>query len=267
MAKTKDGFDVNYSGGVVKVSKSGVPQDKFDDELSRAEEILSNFKMTKPGSTWGSDGIGYMVQKKAGHVIVNKSGVIPKWAKIGMEKINESVNEGALNEDAHDQMVAAKLLTNMAVKYADRAKARFAKDKDKEQYKFEMNDVKTWLKIAQMIKAGNWAQAADTAFDMDTAAREYIPDITWKLMRKYTEEDYNESIKARIKNVIREELLSEIGNESFGMNITILGKGNDVRNMIMKTLSKWEELPGVTEIRSSRIVGGGNRDHSINTKK
>jgi ACT domain-containing protein len=57
------------------------------------------------------------------------------------------------------------------------------------------------------------------------------------------------------------------GSERFGINATILGEGNATRNMIMKTLDKWENLPGITEIRTSRIIGGGDRDHSINTKK
>jgi hypothetical protein len=85
---TSDGFSVNHSNFVVSVYKK-VPGDsaEFDVALSRAHEILSGFRMSRAGSIWGCDGIGYMIQKQSGNVSVKKSGVGPRKAKEGFEKL------------------------------------------------------------------------------------------------------------------------------------------------------------------------------------
>lgn len=90
------GFMVTYSGapgigGTATVTKRGVPSDKFDDELGEAYKILGTFKATKPGSTWGSDGIGYIMNKKDGLVNVKKSGVVAKNAKAAFAELGVSI--------------------------------------------------------------------------------------------------------------------------------------------------------------------------------
>ena len=55
----------------------GPPTD-FDTMLGQAHHILSHYRRSEPGSTWGCDGIGYIAQKKTGQVRVNMSGVGPR---------------------------------------------------------------------------------------------------------------------------------------------------------------------------------------------
>lgn len=50
----------------------------FDTLLAHAHHMLSHYRRSEPGSTWGCDGIGYIAQKKTGHVVVNMSGVGPR---------------------------------------------------------------------------------------------------------------------------------------------------------------------------------------------
>ena len=90
------GFEVSYRGGagngVVTVSKhSQADSPKFDDDLNGAYDILSKFRMTKPGSEWGTDGVGYAINKRAGKVVVHKSGVVPKNAKAAFAAMGASV--------------------------------------------------------------------------------------------------------------------------------------------------------------------------------
>lgn len=88
------GFTVSHAGTIVRVEKCGVPPDDFDDELSAAHYILSEFDRSTSGSTWGCDGIGYFSQKKNGHVQVLKSGVGPRKAKEGFQRLCALQREG-----------------------------------------------------------------------------------------------------------------------------------------------------------------------------
>ena len=54
------------------------PQTAFDTLLSSAHHILSHYRQSEPGTTWGCDGIGYIAQKRSGQVVVNMSGVGPR---------------------------------------------------------------------------------------------------------------------------------------------------------------------------------------------
>ena len=54
------------------------PQTDFDTLLNHAHHILSHYRRSEPGTTWGCDGIGYIAQKRSGEVRVNMSGVGPR---------------------------------------------------------------------------------------------------------------------------------------------------------------------------------------------
>lgn len=54
------------------------PRTDFDTLLQQAHHILGHYRRSEPGTTWGSDGIGYIAQKKLGNVVVNMSGVGPR---------------------------------------------------------------------------------------------------------------------------------------------------------------------------------------------
>ena len=69
---------INYDGkAVVAVYESLVPQEQFDDKLTIAHEILSCFP-AQQRNTWGTDGVGYHVNKKFGLVSVKLSKVGPR---------------------------------------------------------------------------------------------------------------------------------------------------------------------------------------------
>lgn len=77
-------MEITYDGhSVVTVTHHCESVGEFDVALEEAQHILRRFKQNKPGSEWGCDGIGYIIQKKAGLVRVHKSGVGPKKFKEG----------------------------------------------------------------------------------------------------------------------------------------------------------------------------------------
>lgn len=81
-----DGFTVRYDGqSIVTVRQQGVSPEAFDLQLRRAHEVLRRFDMSKPGSVWGCDGIGYAAQQRRGEVLVHKSGVGPRKAEAGFK--------------------------------------------------------------------------------------------------------------------------------------------------------------------------------------
>ena len=78
------GFTIEHRNNVVYVVKSGVSRDTFADEVDKAHDILSHFRMSQPGSVWGCDGVGFEMQARQGVVEVKKSGVGPRKFKAGL---------------------------------------------------------------------------------------------------------------------------------------------------------------------------------------
>ncbi len=67
-------FSIEHDGqSVVTVTQKD--KGDFDEALSIIGDILSCFRMSKPGSTWGCDGIGYVCEKQRGIAFRNKSGI------------------------------------------------------------------------------------------------------------------------------------------------------------------------------------------------
>jgi hypothetical protein len=67
-------FVISYDGqSVVKVRQADAGD--FDKALSLIDGILSKFRRSNPGSEWGCDGVGYVVEKQHGIAFRNKSGV------------------------------------------------------------------------------------------------------------------------------------------------------------------------------------------------
>lgn len=88
MPQTLTGFKVSYErGSVVTFSKDNVPPERFDAELQAARGLIAEFRQSKPGSTWGCDGIGYDIQKKRGEVRVMRSGVGPRKFEAGVRAL------------------------------------------------------------------------------------------------------------------------------------------------------------------------------------
>lgn len=94
---TKDGFHVSYTPESHTVTVTRSVKDNFDGALNVAHRLLGYFKATKPGSTWGCDGIGYSIQKKIGVVRVNKSGITLNNFQKGLEGLRQRKQN-----DGHD---------------------------------------------------------------------------------------------------------------------------------------------------------------------
>jgi len=84
---TYKGFSITHDESVVNVSKPNIAAEDFDRELQEAHTILSRFIMSRPGSVWGCDGIGYSIQKELGAVVVKKSGVGPRKFAEGLKEL------------------------------------------------------------------------------------------------------------------------------------------------------------------------------------
>ena len=67
-------FSIEHDGqSIVRVRQAD--SGDFDEALSLIDGILCKFHASQPGSTWGCDGIGYVIEKSHGVAFRNKSGV------------------------------------------------------------------------------------------------------------------------------------------------------------------------------------------------
>lgn len=70
---------ITYDGrSVVTATYYVQPGDDFDDALAACLGAVGKFDRSKPGSTWGCDGVGYFAQKREGRICVHNSGVGPR---------------------------------------------------------------------------------------------------------------------------------------------------------------------------------------------
>ena len=88
-AKVDGLYEVNYNGEILTVTRT-IPQEGIDPSaysqvfasaVDAAYAICAKFRMTRPGSTWGCDGVGFHAQMKSGQVRVMRSGVGPRIAE------------------------------------------------------------------------------------------------------------------------------------------------------------------------------------------
>ena len=67
---------ISYDGKSVVSIYYNVPDGvDFDDALAVCESIRAKYRRTKPGSDWGCDGIGYVIQKGKRQIVLHRSGV------------------------------------------------------------------------------------------------------------------------------------------------------------------------------------------------
>jgi hypothetical protein len=72
-------FTVSYDGtSVVTITADASSDEEFDLLLDEAQDLLRQFKRSHPGSDWGCDGIGYVIQREKRLVRVHRSGVGPR---------------------------------------------------------------------------------------------------------------------------------------------------------------------------------------------
>lgn len=79
-------FSISYDGQSIVTIRQEDDGD-FDEALSMTSMLLSYFHMSKPGSIWGCDGVGYMVEKQHGKAFQKKSGVGKIKFQQGLEKV------------------------------------------------------------------------------------------------------------------------------------------------------------------------------------
>ena len=73
---------ISYDGHVVKVSERGVKPEKFAERFYVADKILSYFP-AKQRNMWGTDGVGYEINKSHGLIERSLSVVGPrKFAEV-----------------------------------------------------------------------------------------------------------------------------------------------------------------------------------------
>jgi len=64
---------------------------------------------------------------------------------------------------------------------------RYRKEKEPDMAKMLMADAKDLKAILALCKKGKWKEACNTAYAMDTAVRECIPESLWNLMHTQAE--------------------------------------------------------------------------------
>ena len=79
-------FKVEYDGkSMITVSPTVLGD--FDGDLWDCNHIINEFQMSKPGSVWGCDGVGYAIEKAHGRAYRNKSGVGPRKFQQGLKAL------------------------------------------------------------------------------------------------------------------------------------------------------------------------------------
>lgn len=85
---TENTLTIDYDeDAIVTVGARGVPDAQFDELLGRAHAILRRFKRSRSGSTWGTDGVGYAVNRCFHLVEVHSSGVGPRKFQQGIAQL------------------------------------------------------------------------------------------------------------------------------------------------------------------------------------
>lgn len=82
-----NGFTITWRDRVVTIRKEAVDPEFFDLTLTTARALLNMFHPIYPGSSWGTDGIGYRVNRRLNLVEVHKSGVGVQGFRRGMEEL------------------------------------------------------------------------------------------------------------------------------------------------------------------------------------
>jgi hypothetical protein len=79
-------FSISYGNTIVTVRQNDGGD--FDEALNIIDgDIMLHFHRSQPGSEWGCDGIGYMVEKAHGKAFRNKSGVGSRKYSIGLKEL------------------------------------------------------------------------------------------------------------------------------------------------------------------------------------
>lgn len=86
---------------IVTIEKRATTSTKaeFARSIREIDHMLMHVKRTKPGSTWGCNGIDYSVQLVKGHAFRHKSGVGPRNYKRALEEMAQC---GCYNDSAYD---------------------------------------------------------------------------------------------------------------------------------------------------------------------
>lgn len=80
---------ISYAGHVVEISERNVASEDFNDRVNMAYKILSYFS-AKNRNVWGTDGVGYAINKSHGLVEVRLSTVGPRQYKQGLAVVKDS---------------------------------------------------------------------------------------------------------------------------------------------------------------------------------
>lgn len=80
------GFTITHQENVVTVTKTSVHEGDFDRQYEDARAILGSFPSSNT-NIWGTDGVGYMINKKQGLVRVCKSTVGPRQFRAGLVRL------------------------------------------------------------------------------------------------------------------------------------------------------------------------------------
>lgn len=79
-------FSITYDGqSIVRVCQED--DGNFDEALHLISILLCDFHRSKPGITWGCDGIGYTIEKQHGRAFRNQSGVGRIKFQQGLERL------------------------------------------------------------------------------------------------------------------------------------------------------------------------------------
>lgn len=89
-------FEVSYDGvSVVTLWGTASSPEHFDNLLNQGHTARLHFRQTKPGSDWGCDGVGYMVQKCLLRVQICRSGVGPVSFREGLSSLQRAIGKAA----------------------------------------------------------------------------------------------------------------------------------------------------------------------------
>lgn len=84
-------FDISYDGHSVVTVRQADTCD-FEESLALIDcHILPYFRASQPGSTWGCDGIGYVIEKEHGVAFRHKSGIGPRKYQQGLKQLADQL--------------------------------------------------------------------------------------------------------------------------------------------------------------------------------
>lgn len=83
-------MQIEYDGSsIVTITHNLAVGEDFDEALRKCSSIMTYFRPSRSGSTWGMEGVAYNLQRTKRQILLHKSGVGPRNYRANRATVQE----------------------------------------------------------------------------------------------------------------------------------------------------------------------------------